>query len=1333
LDTATQKRIAQAGKDVDPAWYRMHRNVSIHLTRAALALGLGADHATFAMMACGLVGAALLVASSAALQALGFVLLYLSFLLDKVDGELARLRGTESARGIFLDRMHHRLVEPCLFLAVAVHQHLLWGGLLPLIAGFATVLLANAIEENQHLAAYIVYKRAREGDGLPSGDLPAFSPRWSRAAALFRPLKGFRMFIVALPLAALAYVAQSVSGWAAPTYMLVASACALAVYLTFQCLHYVNGGRLEEESHAIARTLRHGADAPPRPVRRDVVARPESARNARSAALRAGPLVALAGLLVGAGVDRPAFAAGTYYVDGANPSCSDGGPGSPATPYCTIGAALTAQAGPNTTIHIAPGLYREPITIPGSGAAGSPLVLQGDGTYANPVLIDGSESFNVPALWTPVTGTTWLAASVNWNALMVLVDGVRLVPWAGSPDSIPSGGFRLVSGTGLYVNLGVSGSSGNPGNHETVVSKGTHGVFVNNRQWVTIRGLRIRQANDRGIQVTNSSNIVVENNVVERAQRFGIQAQGSNNVRIAGNRVTASGDHGISLTLGTTASTVELNESDHNARPGVRAANGIILFGAPQNVIRRNRLHHNQDSGMNVQEASDGTLAYQNRAWENGDHGFDHLAVSGTTHIGEVAWRNFNDGFSFEGEATNSRLYNSIATDNGETTGRYDLYVDSSSAISFASNDNIFWNAGGQEPVKYDKIVYATVGAYSFVSGQDTRSIQADPRFAAPQVGDFHLLAGSPAIDAANTAIAEWPGTDAEGFAPIDQPGVPNTGIGPVTYADRGAFEYGSGGVVGVPEDPARGISGVSPNPLPGRGQLAFTTARAGALSVELYDVRGRLVRSLLARDHAPGTVRRADRWAGRDGTEPAGRDLPLSRSLGGSRLRGQVRAAALRRLDHVGPDLVLRAAAAGAVLRPVAGEEDAPAVGRRHGMRLAAIAPGRRGMRARESFHGAAAVEADGDDLVAEALAPGAEIAHVRPPGTRQVPGRDVRDRGFGARVGEGGHLAVPQPHFDHAPERAARTRAPPHHHVFVPVKGIERHVRVLDREDPSVRAARERAAARRPVRHRMRRQGEGARVDLEDAMQVLRFTVLSLELDVHVPARRRDREIPDRTVALAVLGIDPAGNERMATPGARLAGRGAHVDDEHLAVVAERDEAAVVGRVALARADPVYGHRQCPRGNLGTRADIEPRQLAPRAIDVDEHARARAVGVPSVVPEHVVRAPEVQRPVRLAVEQDPRRRSSVAILEEQERPVRAPGLLLRVGVARIPPPLPRAPGDRRPGVARDSDEGGAELRKPRSLEIFRTRGRRGGPGHHRHEDQGDARESWRSGHVSA
>ncbi|MEO6461679.1 MAG: right-handed parallel beta-helix repeat-containing protein, partial [Candidatus Eisenbacteria bacterium] len=320
------------------------------------------------------------------------------------------------------------------------------------------------------------------------------------------------------------------------------------------------------------------------------------------------------------------------------------------------------------------------------------------------------------------------------------------------------------------------------------------------------------------------------------------------------NRVTASGDHGITFTAGTRASTIEYNESDYNARPGVRAANGIHLFGAPANTVRRNRLHHNQDTGLHVQAASDTTLSYQNTSWANGDHGFDHLSVLGSIHVGDVSYDNFTDGFSFEGNTRNQRMHDCISVANGMTNGRYNLYVDSSSAIGHISNDNILWNPTAQAPVKFDDVAYATVAAFAAASGNDTRTLQADPRFVAASLGDFHLLAGSPAIDAANSGVFGWPGSDAEGYAPNDRPEVANTGMGPVTFADRGAYEYGSGETVGVPDLPpaAAGLAGVTPNPLAGEGRLSFTTSRAGGLAVDLFDARGRLVRRLLARDDAP-------------------------------------------------------------------------------------------------------------------------------------------------------------------------------------------------------------------------------------------------------------------------------------------------------------------------------------------------------------------------------------------------------------------------------------------------------------------------------------------------
>ena len=92
------------------------------------------------------------------------------------------------------------------------------------------------------------------------------------------------------------------------------------------------------------------------------------------------------------------------------------------------------------------------------------------------------------------------------------------------------------------------------------------------------------------------------------------------------------------------------------------------------------------------------------------------------------------------------------------------------------------------------------------VSGQETHGLQANPLLTAPavpgerppaapfnvavHVGDYHLTAGSPAIDSANSNAPSEPLLDIEGSARIDDPATANTGAGTRTYDDRGAYEF---------------------------------------------------------------------------------------------------------------------------------------------------------------------------------------------------------------------------------------------------------------------------------------------------------------------------------------------------------------------------------------------------------------------------------------------------------------------------------------------------------------------------------------------------------------
>ena len=90
--------------------------------------------------------------------------------------------------------------------------------------------------------------------------------------------------------------------------------------------------------------------------------------------------------------------------------------------------------------------------------------------------------------------------------------------------------------------------------------------------------------------------------------------------------------------------------------------------------------------------------------------------------------------------------------------------------------------------------------------GQESNGLEGDPLFSAPaliatrpatapfnvaiNVGDYHLAAGSPAIDSANSSAPDQPASDIEGQPRVDDPATTDTGSGSRTYDDRGAYEF---------------------------------------------------------------------------------------------------------------------------------------------------------------------------------------------------------------------------------------------------------------------------------------------------------------------------------------------------------------------------------------------------------------------------------------------------------------------------------------------------------------------------------------------------------------
>ncbi|GMU41358.1 MAG: hypothetical protein AMXMBFR23_22240 [Chloroflexota bacterium] len=93
------------------------RWVSIYLTRILIPLGLTANQASILNLLVGLAAAACFAVGVTAWP-LGCALLALNMILDCVDGELARYRGSSSLTGLYLDRLNSLTMYPSVLLGL---------------------------------------------------------------------------------------------------------------------------------------------------------------------------------------------------------------------------------------------------------------------------------------------------------------------------------------------------------------------------------------------------------------------------------------------------------------------------------------------------------------------------------------------------------------------------------------------------------------------------------------------------------------------------------------------------------------------------------------------------------------------------------------------------------------------------------------------------------------------------------------------------------------------------------------------------------------------------------------------------------------------------------------------------------------------------------------------------------------------------------------------------------------------------------------------------------------------------------------------------------------
>ena len=405
--------------------------------------------------------------------------------------------------------------------------------------------------------------------------------------------------------------------------------------------------------------------------------------------------------------------AGILHVDRANPLCSDLGPGTEQTPYCTINsAALVATAG--DTVVVSAGNYLEQVNTVNSGSAFAPI-------------------------------------------LFTVADGA-IVNVFGEQN-----GFRISS-----------------------------------RGWITINGFTVSDTTSYGIYVKYSSHITISNNHVTRSgqpiidlNHQGIYMNSTTDSLISGNTVDYNSDSGIYVSNGSTRITIINNHTSYNAQVFSRAAPGIDVR-SPGNIIKANISHDNEDSGIQIRSGANENLVVNNLCYNNGDHGIDVLRAPAQRIIGNTVYGSVASGINIEGGSTDCTLANNITVDNGIQSPRKDgnINVEEQSIPGTVIDYGLMFLNEPWIMIVWAGNDYMSLADFVAATGMETHGIEADPNWVSPGTGDFHLMAGSPAIDSANSAVNGAEASDIELNPRLDDPSTPDTGAGPRTYDDRGAYEY---------------------------------------------------------------------------------------------------------------------------------------------------------------------------------------------------------------------------------------------------------------------------------------------------------------------------------------------------------------------------------------------------------------------------------------------------------------------------------------------------------------------------------------------------------------
>ena len=136
------KKIEKDQTDLKADWYGRFFvwKISAPITYLLVRTPISANQVTVIQEIIGTIGAIMLAVPSIKIMLLGIFLIQFGFILDCVDGEVARYKGQSSVRGVFLDLIGHQIVIPFYIFFTSLGVFIRTGQIDALVVGFLGAL-----------------------------------------------------------------------------------------------------------------------------------------------------------------------------------------------------------------------------------------------------------------------------------------------------------------------------------------------------------------------------------------------------------------------------------------------------------------------------------------------------------------------------------------------------------------------------------------------------------------------------------------------------------------------------------------------------------------------------------------------------------------------------------------------------------------------------------------------------------------------------------------------------------------------------------------------------------------------------------------------------------------------------------------------------------------------------------------------------------------------------------------------------------------------------------------------------------------------------------------